>query len=66
MWQEDIDSNLASIAASRNAAMTQMGDEGHQYHALEFLVYAYLQSGREDEAKSVIDGLKDLPKMKNM
>ncbi|HKT87477.1 MAG TPA: hypothetical protein VJQ59_03520 [Candidatus Sulfotelmatobacter sp.] len=66
MWQEDINSNLASIAASRNASITHMGDEGHQYHAMEFLVYAYLQSGREDEAKRVIDGLKDLPKMKNM
>jgi tetratricopeptide (TPR) repeat protein len=66
MWQEDIDSNLASIAASRNAAITHMGDEGHQYHAMEFLVYAYLQTGREDDARAVIDGLKDLPKMKNM
>jgi tetratricopeptide (TPR) repeat protein len=66
MWQEDIDSNLASIAASRNAASTHMGDAGHQYHAMEFLVYAYLQSGREREAKAVIEGLKDLPKMNNM
>lgn len=66
MWQEDINSNLASIAASRNAGVTHMGDEGHQYHAMEFLVYAYIQSGREDEARRVIDGLKDLPKMKNM
>jgi hypothetical protein len=27
MWQEDIDSNLASIAASRNAASSHMGDD---------------------------------------
>lgn len=66
MWQEDIDSNLTSIAASRNAAVTHMGDEGHQYHAMEFLVYAYLQSGREIEAKEVIEGLKTLPEMSNM
>jgi tetratricopeptide (TPR) repeat protein len=66
MWQEDIDSNLASIAASRDAAVTHMGDEGHQYHAMEFLVYAYLQSGREDEAKRVIEEVKTLPKMNNM
>ncbi len=66
MWQEDIDSNLASIAASRNASITHMGDQGHQYHAMEYLVYAYLQSGREDEAERVIDGLKDLPRMNNM
>jgi tetratricopeptide (TPR) repeat protein len=66
MWQEDIDSNLASIAASRNAAMTHMGDEGHQYHAMEFLVYAYLQSGREREAKDMMEEVKTLPKMNNM
>jgi len=66
MWPEDIDSNLASIAASRNAASTHMGDEGHQYHAMEFLVYAYLQSGREKDASQVIQELKTLPKMNNM
>src|SRR6266576_1667020 len=66
MWQEDIDSNLASIAASRNAAATHMGDEGHQYHAMEYLVYAYLQSGREKEAMRVIEDVKTLPKMNNM
>ena len=66
MWQEDIDSNLASIAASRNAAVTHMGDGGHQYHAMEFLVYAYLQSGHENEARRVIQELKTLPNMHNM
>jgi len=66
LWQEDISSNLASIAASRNASATHMGDEGHQYHAMEFLVYAYQQSGRENEAERVIEEVKALPKMKNM
>ncbi|HXW91347.1 MAG TPA: hypothetical protein VEK33_12440 [Terriglobales bacterium] len=66
LWQEDIDSNLASIAASRNASVTHMGDEGHQYHAMEYLVYAYLQSGRENEAAQVIAEVQTLPKMKNM
>ena len=66
MWQEDIDSNLASIAASRNAAATHMGDEGHQYHAMEFLIYAYLQSGREAEAQRLIEEVGSLPKMKDM
>jgi tetratricopeptide (TPR) repeat protein len=66
LWQEDIDSNLASIAASRNAATTHMGDEGHQYHAMEFLLYAYLQSGREAEAQQLIEQVKSLPKMEDM
>ncbi len=66
MWPEDIDSNLASIAASRDAAATHMGDEGHQYHAMEFLIYAYLQSGREGEAQRLIEEVRSLPKMKDM
>jgi tetratricopeptide (TPR) repeat protein len=66
LWQEDIDSNLASIAASRNAAVTNMEDEGHQYHAMAFLIYAYLQSGRDEEARQLIEEVKSLPKMKNM
>jgi tetratricopeptide (TPR) repeat protein len=66
LWQEDIESNLASVAASRNAAVTHMGDEGHQYHAMEFLMYAYLQSGQESEAQKLIEEVRDLPKMKSM
>src|SRR6267378_3672154 len=66
LWQEDIDSNLASAAASRRAALMHVGDEGHQFHAMEFLVYAYLQCGREADARRVIEEVKSLPKMKNM
>lgn len=66
LWQEDIDSNLASIAASRNSAAMHMGDEGHQFHAMEFLIYAYLQIGRESDARRVMEEVKHLPKMKDM
>jgi len=66
LWQEDIDSNLASVAASRNAAATHMGDEGHQFHAMEFLMYAYLQCGREADARRLIDEVRSIPKMKSM
>src|SRR5882724_8181826 len=66
LWQEDIDSNLASVAASRYAAATHMGDEGHQFHAMEFLMYAYLQCGRESDARKLIEEVKSLPKMKSM
>jgi predicted Zn-dependent protease len=66
MWDDDIASNLASIAASRNSATTHMGDEGHQYHAMEFLIYAYLQSGRDAEAQRLIEDVKALPQMKSM
>ncbi|MGZ4835547.1 MAG: hypothetical protein ACXVZZ_07915, partial [Terriglobales bacterium] len=66
LWQDDIDSNLASIAATRKTAAMHMGGEGHQFHAMDFLVYAYLQSGREVEAQRVITEVKTLPAMKSM
>jgi hypothetical protein len=66
LWQDDIDSNLASIAATRKTAAMHMGGEGHQFHAMDFLVYAYLQSGREADAQKVIEEVKTLPEMKSM
>jgi tetratricopeptide (TPR) repeat protein len=66
LWQDDIDSNLASIAATRKTAAMHMGGEGHQFHAMNFLVYAYLQSGREAEAAKVIEEIKTMPKMESM
>jgi hypothetical protein len=65
-WQDDINSNLASVEATRKTAAMGMGGEGHQFHALSFLVYAYLQSGREAEAAKIIDELKTMPRMHAM
>ena len=66
LWQDDINSNLASIAATRKSAAMHMGGEGHQFHAMDFLVYAYLQSGREAEARKIINELKAMPAMSDM
>src|SRR5271156_905170 len=66
LWQDDIDSNLASIAATRKTAAMHMGGEGHQFHAMDFLIYAYLQTGRETEAAKVIEEVKTMPKMSSM
>ena len=63
-WQDDIKSNLASIAATRKTAAMHMGGESHQFHAMDFLIYAYLQSGREDEAAKWIEEVKTMPSMK--
>jgi len=65
LWQDDIDSNLASIAATRKTAAMHMGGESHQFHAMDFLVYAYLQSGREADAQRVIDEVKAMPAKKD-
>jgi tetratricopeptide (TPR) repeat protein len=64
MWQEDIASNLDSIAASRRAMALHMGGAGDQLHAMGFLFYAYLQCRWEAEAKQLIAELKAMPPMK--
>jgi tetratricopeptide (TPR) repeat protein len=66
LWQDDIDSNLASIAATRKTAAMHMGGAGHQFHAMDFLVYAYLQSGHEAEVSRVIEEAKNRPEMKDL
>jgi hypothetical protein len=50
LWQEDIDSNLASRAAAEKA---QAGAE-NRLHAMEFLEYAYLQIGHDEEARAIM------------
>jgi tetratricopeptide (TPR) repeat protein len=66
MWQQDIASNQASVAATRKTVAMHMGGEGHQFHAMDFLEYAYLQSGRESDAQHLIEEVKAMPPMKDM
>jgi tetratricopeptide (TPR) repeat protein len=61
LWQDDINSNLASVAATRKTAAMHMGGEGHQFHAMDFLFYAYLQSGRDADARMLINEVKAMP-----
>src|SRR5271169_1482402 len=65
-WQDDINSNLASIAATRKTAAMHMGGEGHQFHAMDFLFYAYMQSGREADAQALLDQINKMPAMHDM
>jgi hypothetical protein len=60
LWQDDIDSNLASISATRKTAAMHMGGASHHLHAMDFLQYAYLQCGREAAAKKLMDDLETL------
>ena len=61
LWQDDINSNLASIAATRKAVAMHMSGEGHQFHAMAFLFYAYMQSGRDADAKALIEEIRAMP-----
>jgi len=66
LWQDDIKSNLASVAATRKAAAMGMGGEGHQFHAMDFLFYAYMQGGRESDARALMDEVNKMPEMHDM
>jgi tetratricopeptide (TPR) repeat protein len=65
LWQDDINSNLASVAATRKTAAMGMGGEGHQFHAMDFLFYAYMQSGRDADAKALIEEIRAMPNKKD-
>jgi tetratricopeptide (TPR) repeat protein len=54
MWQADIDSNVASVAASHAAEARQQSGAMDQFHSDDFLLYAYLQSGQDAKAKAVL------------
>jgi tetratricopeptide (TPR) repeat protein len=55
MWQEDIDSNVASVRASEYAERHHLGGVTHEIHAYEFLIYAYLQQADDANAERVLD-----------
>ncbi len=58
LWDDSIASNLAAQEAAR-----QQGDTGEELHAMDYLVYAYLQSGRDREAARVIQQLKTMQEL---
>jgi hypothetical protein len=55
MWQEDVESNVASVRASEYAEKHHLAGVTHELHAYEFLIYAYLQQADDAEAKRVLD-----------
>jgi len=55
MWDDSISSNLAARTAAH-----QQGDLGEELHAMDYLIYAYLQSGRDEEAAQVIQSLSSM------
>ncbi len=51
-WDESIASNLASVASARKQKLA-----GDELHAMDYLVYAYLQTGRVTEAHKLTQQL---------
>ena len=58
LWDDSISSNLAA----RDAAHLQ-GEAGEELHCMDYLTYAYLQSGRDKEAAQILQQLKSMPNM---
>jgi tetratricopeptide (TPR) repeat protein len=59
-WQNSIDSNRASADAGQNYAAKVFGPGvvwDQTLHAMDYLEYSYLQTGRDGEAKRVLDQL---------
>jgi len=64
LWQEAIQSNLGAEAAAKEFArrnkMSGAWDE--QFHAMDYLAYAYLQGAQDKQALGVLDELNKIPK----
>jgi tetratricopeptide (TPR) repeat protein len=60
LWEESISSNRASEAAARGYAKSSgmPGAWDQQLHAMDYLAYAYLQTGQDREAEQVLAELQ--------
>jgi tetratricopeptide (TPR) repeat protein len=58
LWSDSIQSNLASQQSAH-----QQGDTLGELHAMDYLVYAYLQTGQDKNANEVIQELKAMSKL---
>ncbi len=62
LWDESINSNLASTSSARcyaeNAGIK--GHWGEELHGMDYLVYAYLQKGENNHAKEQCDYLRTI------
>ena len=67
LWDESIASNIASrdkahaYITAHDPAMSSFDE----LHAIDYLVYAYLQEGRNDEAKKLVDRAAAVTKLDN-
>ena len=53
-WQDSIDSNRASSAVA---------DQANRLHALDYMVYGYLQQGQDAAARKVLEDVRAIPRI---
>jgi hypothetical protein len=65
LWQEAIRSNLAAESAARAYAVRNhlSGVWDEQLHAMDYLVYAYLQGAQDKQAREVLNELSRIQKV---
>ncbi len=66
LWQESIDSNISAMGSAAKATEMHMADAHYETHAMDFLNYAYLQSGQEAKARAVVNDLRTVPGANHM
>jgi hypothetical protein len=52
LWQQSIDTNIASAAAAQQQRVT-----GEELHATDYQMYAYLQTAQDADARRLLDAL---------
>lgn len=65
LWEESIQSNIASAEKAKAHVVKTMPGAGSfdQLHAMDYLVYAYLQLGQEDKARQVAEEASKIQKL---
>jgi hypothetical protein len=53
LWQESISSNILAAASAEHATDMHLAEPRYQTHAMDYLDYAYLQSGEEAKARAM-------------
>lgn len=60
LWQENIASNIAASASAEHATDMHMAEAHYQTHAMDYLDYAYLQSGQEAKARDLAAAMSNV------
>jgi tetratricopeptide (TPR) repeat protein len=58
-WNDSISSNIASARAAKDGK-----DFGEQMHAMDYLVYAYLQTAQDDKAHAIVHDMMAIADIK--
>jgi tetratricopeptide (TPR) repeat protein len=61
LWQESIASNVAASASAEHATDMHMSESHYQTHAMDYLDYAYLQSGEAAKARAMAAAEMNVP-----